>query len=224
MLGNWMPSSRDRFTAADFAFLTEVLVPGERRARVTRLWHDPEALTQVLDLNEVFRALLDSPTALEVSAPFYFYVLVRHAFVQSGLTDDALADYVGGVLADQIPSQHGGKLIELAKEIAYAADFLTLLEASPGRLRFYLQVAAGNQFLVLAGMYSGFLERRAERRGAPGVEFYEAFARHAFRGAADNRQAPADAPRELLGELSEVLPHARRSLNRMAEEFVFLGE
>ena len=85
-------------------------------------------------------------------------------------------------------------------------------------------MAAGNQFLVLAGMYAGFLERRAERRGAPGVEFYEAFARHAFRGAADNRQAPADAPRELLGELSEVLPDARRSLNRVAEEFVFLGE
>jgi len=219
-----MPSSRDRFTAADFAFLSETLLPGGNGAQVTRLWHDPEALNHVLDLDAVFHALLDSPSALEVSPAFYFYVLVRHAFLQSGLTDEALADYVGGVLADRVSAHHGGKLIELGKEIAYAADFLALLESSPERLRFYLQVAAGNQFLVLAGMYSGFLEKRAERRGAPGVEFYEAFARQAFRGAADNRRAPADAPRALLGELSEVLPDARRSLNRVAEEFVFLGE
>jgi hypothetical protein len=56
------------------------------------------------------------------------------------------------------------------------------------------------------------------------VGFYEDFARRAYRDAADNRNAPQDAPRRLFGELSEALPVARLSLNKMAEEFVFLGE
>ena len=34
----------------------------------------------------------------------------------------------------------------------------------------------------------------------------------------------AEPPRHLFGTLSEALPDARRSLNRMAEEFVFLGD
>jgi hypothetical protein len=55
------------------------------------------------------------------------------------------------------------------------------------------------------------------------VEFYEDFARRAFRDAADSRCAPQDAPRRLFGELADSLPAARLSLNKMAEEFVFLA-
>ncbi|BCU77506.1 hypothetical protein [Luteolibacter sp. LG18] len=219
-----MPSSRDRFRAADFTFLSDVLAPIDGRCHLSRLWDDPQALREMLDLKEVFRAVLDSPSALQVSAPFYFYVLVRHVFLQAGLTDADLADYVAGVLAERVLAEPGDSLRDVARGITHAADFLSILETSSGRLRFHLQLAAGNQFLVLTGMYPGFLHHRAMRRGAPDVEFYEAFACRAFRGAADNPEAPASTPRHLLGALSEVLPTARRSLNRMAEEFVFLGE
>jgi hypothetical protein len=91
-------------------------------------------------------------------------------------------------------------------------------------MRFHLQVAAGNQFLVLTGLYPGFLKRRSEKGEAPNLEFYECFAQRAFRGAADNRLAPDNAPRNLLGTLADAMPIARRSLNRVAEEFVFLGD
>ena len=85
-------------------------------------------------------------------------------------------------------------------------------------------MAAGNQFLVLTGLYPEFLNRRSRIGQAPDLEFYESFARRAFRSAADNRLAPGKASRNLLGTLAEVMPAARRSLNRVAEEFVFLGE
>ncbi|MFD0895265.1 hypothetical protein KBB96_00100 [Luteolibacter ambystomatis] len=219
-----MPSSRDRFSASDFAFLGEVLAPAETRSHLSGLWDDPEALREMLDLKQVFRAVLDSPSALQVSPAFYFYVMVRHVFLQAGLTDPALANYVAGVLAERVGAEPGDVLKDAARGITHAADFLSILETSSGRLRFHLQLAAGNQFLVLTGMYPAFLRHRAERRGAPDVEFYEAFACRAFRGAADNPEAPASTPRHLLGALSEALPTARRSLNRMAEEFVFLGE
>ena len=101
---------------------------------------------------------------------------------------------------------------------------MAILESAHGRMRFDLQLEAANQFLVLTGLFPGFLQRRCQRRGAPGVEFYEDFARRAYRDAADNRSAPQDAPRRLFGDLSHALPVARLSLNKLAEELVFLGE
>jgi len=224
MLGQWMPSCRDRFTNADFEFLNQVLAAGEGRPHLAKLWEDPEALREMLDLKEVLRGLLDSPSALQVSPAFYFYVLVRHAFLNADLRDPELADYVAGVLVARVASDPGDLLGGVARGFTHAADFLAVISSARGRMRFLLQVAAGNQFLVLTGLYPGFLKRRSERCGAPDLEFYESFARGAFRGAAENPQAPGESPRRLLGLLSETLPDARRSLNKLADEFVFLGD
>ena len=71
---------------------------------------------------------------------------------------------------------------------------------------------------------SGFSQAplRYAGRARPGV--LRNLRRHAFRGAAENRQAPGNASRQLLGALAEAMPTARRSLNWVAEEFVFLGD
>jgi hypothetical protein len=219
-----MPSSRDRFTRSDFDFMTAVLAPADKRHHLAKLWDDPEALQEMLDLKEVLRGLLDSPSALQVSPAFYFYVLVRHAFLGANLTDPDLADYVAGLMAKRVCTNAGDPLQDIAHGFTHAADFIAIISSAHGSMRFHLQVAAGNQFLVLTGLYPAFLQSRSERRGAPDLLFYESFARQAFRGAADNPEAPRNTPRHLFGTLSEVLPDARRSLNRIAEEFVFLGD
>ena len=219
-----MPSSRDRFTGADFDFLTAILAPGDKRHHLAKLWDDSDALRELLDLKEVLRGLLDSPCTLQVSPAFYFYVLVRHGFLQAGLHDADLADYVAGVMSRRVASNSGDVLQDVARGLTHAADFITIISTSQGRMRFHLQVAAGNQFLILTGLYPGFLNRRCERNASPDLGFYESFARQAFRGAADNPQAPGNTPRQLLGTLAEVLPTARLSLNRIAEEFIFLGD
>ncbi|MCW1884327.1 hypothetical protein OKA04_06260 [Luteolibacter flavescens] len=223
-MNSWIPSCRDRFTLSDFTFLSSVLSPGGERQHLWMLWEDPEALREMLDLKEVLRALIDSTAALGVSPGFYFYVLVRHSFLEAGITDPGMADYVAGVMVQRLASDTGDPLRSLPTGLTHAADFVAILESAQGRMRFHLQLEAGNQFLVLTGLFPGFITRRCQRRGAPGVPFYEDFARRAYRDAADNRSAPQDAPRRMLGELSEVLPHARLSLNKMAEEFVFLGD
>ena len=223
-MGGWISSSRDRFTRADFAFLSEILAPGEGQRHLWTLWEDPQALREILDLKEVLRALIDSPGAVSVSPPFYFYVLVRHEFLEAGIEDPGMADFVAGVLSERVGADPADVLKGVPSGLTHAADFVSILESAHGRLRFHLQMAAGNQFLVLTGLFPGFLQRRCERRGAPGIEFYENFARRAYREAADNHDAPRDVPRRLLGDLSERLPEARRSLNKLAEEFVFLGE
>jgi len=223
-MSTWIPSSRDRFTSSDFSFLTAVLSPGGERQHLWTLWEDPDALREMLDLKEVLRALIDSTSALSVSPAFYFYVLVRHSFLEAGIMDPGMADYVAGVMVQRLASNTGDPLRNLPAGLTHAADFVAILESAHGRMRFHLQLEAGNQFLVLTGLFPGFLARRCQRRGAPGVAFYEDFARRAFRDAADNRSAPQDAPRRLFGDLAEMLPVARLSLNKMAEEFVFLGD
>lgn len=223
MLEQRIPSNRHRFTGADLDFLSAVLAPGEQRPHLEKLWADPEALREILDLKEVFRGLLDAPCTLHVSPRFYFYVLVRHAFLQAGLGNADLADYVAGVMTKRICPSPDDRLQNIVGGLTHASDFIAIISNAKGRMRFHLQVAAGNQFLVLSGLYPEFLKRRIEDWGAPDLEFYESFAQQAFRSAADERLAAGTASRNLLGALSEAMPTARRSLNRVAEEFVFLG-
>lgn len=224
MLDHWTPSARHRFSGADLDFLASTLAHGEQRTHLEKLWGDPSALRELLDLKEVLRALLDSPSAIQVSPRFYFYVLIRHAFLQSDLRDADLADYVAGMLSKRISPSPGDQLQDIARGFTHASDFIAIISNAKGKMRFHLQMAAGNQFLVLTGLYPEFIKSRSVKFGAPDLEFYESFAQQAYREAADNRQAPRNISRNLLGALSEAMPAARRSLNRVAEEFVFLGD
>lgn len=224
MLEHWMPTCRSRFTGADFDFVAGALSPDGPRCHLEKLWRDPDGMREMLDLKEVFRSLIESPAAIQVSPRFYFYVLVRHAFLQADLTDAELADYVAGVMAKRVAASGNDPLQDVTRGFTHAAEFLAFITPAKGRMRFHLQVAAGNQFLILTGLYPEFLKRRSEKGEAPDLEFYEAFARRSYLSAAGNREVPGHSSRHVLGALADALPAARRSLNRVAEEFVFLGD
>ena len=99
-------------------------------------------------------------------------------------------------------------------------DFLSVIQSTRGILRFHLEVAAGDQFLVLTGLFPEFLDQRSGRHGAPGIGFYESFARQAYHSAA-GRPGIDPTARQLFGLLSETFPLARRSLNRMCDRCLF---
>jgi hypothetical protein len=213
---------RNRFTTADLEFIASVIAPHEQRTHLENLWADPVALREMLDHKEVLRAILDSPATLRVSGRFYFQVLVRHAFLQAGLADAELADHVAGVMAQGICASPDDPLENVATGFTRASDFISLIRRSHGRMRFHLHAAAGNKFLMLTGIYPEFLNHRRETSGGPDLDYYENFARRAYRAAADHPGAGPRA-RKTLGALADSLPTARRSLNRLAEELVFLG-
>jgi len=225
MLEKWMVATRDRFTGADLDFLNEVLAGGQKRRCMAKLWEDPDALREMLDLKEVLRGVLDSTSTLRVSPDFYFYVLVRHAFMQANISAPNVADYVAGVLAKRIGVQADDPLQDIARGYTHASDFLAIISSAHGKMKFHLQIAAGNQFMILTGLFPAFIAKRNERCGAPDISFYESFAKRAFQGAAESPfNRSSRMPRDLLGTLAEAMPDARRSLNRVAEEFVFLGD
>jgi hypothetical protein len=59
MLEQRIPVQRNRFTGADLDFVASVLAPGDKRFHLEKLWSDPDALREMLDLKEVFRGLLE---------------------------------------------------------------------------------------------------------------------------------------------------------------------
>ncbi|MEO7098928.1 MAG: hypothetical protein ABI162_06170 [Luteolibacter sp.] len=218
---NGFVSARAGVTPADVAFVESILAAHGESAALAKLWKDPEAVTALLDLKEIHRALLESPVALPVSPSLYFYVLVRHAFVAGGIDRPDLADYVAGVLVEKLDSRNpSSRPGAMPGWVTHAVDFISVIQSAAGMLRFHLEVAAGDQFLVLTGVFAGFLHQRAERSGAPDAAFYESFARQSYRNAA-NRPGVASDTRELLFLLAETFPLARASLNRMTDRCLF---
>lgn len=215
-----LASARAGLTPADMAFIESLVASGENQASFAKLWADPQAVSAILDLKEIQRALLESPVALPVSSSLYFYVLVRHAFLDSGIDHADLADYVAGVLVEKLDARPDPRSGAMPAWVTRAVDFQSVIESSHGMLRFHLEVAAGDQFLVLTGLFPEFLERRAERHGAPGTGFYETYARQAYRNAS-LRPGISAPTRKLLGMLAETFPVACTTLRRMSDRCLF---
>ncbi len=217
-------SVRNRFTGRDFDFLTSVLASGEQRLPLAKLWRDPDTRRELLDLKEVLLGLLDSTAVLQVSPRFYFYVLVRHAFRRSGIEDASLAEYVAGVLTKRVSAAPEDCLHDAAHGYTRVADFCSLITHAQARLTFLLQVAAGDQFLILTGLYPAFLKRRHACEGDVDLGFYETFAQKAFRAAALSGHAHGGAAQATLHALADALPAVRLALNGMVDEWIFLGD
>lgn len=212
-----------RFEERDFLFLTSVVAERADEAAFRKFISDREELLMMVDDERVLRALLESPTLLNVSPSFYFYVLVRHSLKRSGLDDVALAEYLGSVLTERVPVDPAQTLKGIPAGFVHTVDFLGVLDTAGGSSRYELLVAAGNQFLVLTGIFPDYIRHRSERHGAPGIDYYESFARASFQEARGLPMAQRNGMSEVLDTLSKVLPEARRSLNRMADSLLFLA-
>ncbi len=211
---------RSRLQRRDFAFIATALGERESAAPIQEATLDLEAM---LDHPRLLGAILSLPDPIDISPELYFLVLVRHALTDAGIDHFDVADYVAATLAEHArgnPYQNSDTQIG---ELPYHVDFIAAInEASPYD-RFYLHVRCGNQFLTLTGLFPKFFEHREERRGAPGLLFYEGVARDAFRSAGGHPLASEFALDEVYYVLAEELPRARRALNRMAREYLFLG-
>ncbi len=209
----------ERFEVRDFEYLRNLLAGGEAGGFLMELVDDRDELLIVLDSRQVFEDLIESNSLLEVSVWFYFYVLVRHSLLRSGLDDYDLADYLGFVLASSLKRKRSG----FPWGVSYGVDFLSLLDGLRGEERFRALVEGGNQFLMMVGIFPEFVERRSVRRGAPGVRFYEGVARDSYREARRFPQAESYGLRPVLGVLASEMRETRRSLRRMSDSLLFLA-
>jgi hypothetical protein len=217
---------RVQFTASDVDFILSVF--GKHRddaASLTSLLADPETRDLILDDEMLFRALLEQRGCLRVSARLYFYVLVRHVLRRSGLDDRRVADYVAELLTEFSREERRDCVVPgRPGRLQYFFEMLTALETADDHTAFCIRAHIGNHSLFLSGVFPEHIMHRVERRGAPGLRYYQDLGRANYRAASNHRLAARYDLASVFDTLSEKFEPARRALNDLSERLFSLGD
>jgi hypothetical protein len=217
---------RAQFTAEDVDFVCTVLGQGARRRdTLVGLLAEEDTRDLILDDPALLRALLEQRGCLPVSSRFYFYILVRHVLRRAGIEDRAVADYVAELLAEFSRTERLRCLVPGGPTASdYLFELLAALQAVDDVTGFFIRAHIGNQTLFLAGVFPEHLRYREERRGAPGLRYYEEIGRANFRVARDHRLARKYELCDIFDTLAERFDSARLALNDLSERLCALGD
>jgi hypothetical protein len=217
---------RVQFTASDVDFILSVL--GRRpedAASLTSLLADTETRDLILDDDKLYRALLEHRGCLRVSPRLYFYVLVRHVLRRSGLDDRRVADYVAELLTEYSQEERRHCVVPgRTDRLQYFFEMLTALETADDHTAFFIRAHIGNHSLFLSGVFPEHILHRVERRGAPGLRYYQEMGRANYRAASNHRLAAKYDLASVFDTLSEQFEPARRALNDLSERVFSLGD
>lgn len=209
----------------DWQFIIECLgMTHKGKESLASLCDDPDSVRMILDHPKLFDAVAVQRRAAVMSPDLFFFVVVRHTLKRIGVEDLALADYMAVVCAEfgmQSLRQSSSGRPDL--ESMYSVDYAQALDQARGPERFFIHIKCANQFLVLTCLYPGFLHRRAERRGAPDVDFYEGVVMSHLQAAGKHALAEEFELDDVLLRLSESFPPVRRAMNYTLREYLSLG-
>ena len=220
------PNCRVQFAAEDVAFILSVL--GARLGDsdcLVKLLADEDSRDQILDNPTLLHALLERGGCLRVSTHFYFYILVRSVFLRADIKDRAVADYVAEVLSEFASAERSRCVVPgQTNPLDYFFEMLAALQTADDRTSFELRLNIGNQSLFLSGVFPERIRSRAERKGFPGLSYYESLGRSQFRAAGDHRLARRYELSAILHTLSDRFDTTRRALNDISDRLFSLGE
>jgi hypothetical protein len=212
---------RARITGQDLSFVTETLAAGEReRAPLESLTRDPDSLDRLLDSPLLFERLLEAPRLLDVSPYFFYYVIVRRAFLDHGIDDRRVADYVGALLSHHIQRQSAGDqsgvyLVDLVRAIA---------EARTSEHAFSLQTEVGDRALYLSGVFPDWIYHRYRYgRRTVDLEYYEDMGRRYYAAAARHEAASRYELADVLEALADAFGALRQALNDLVDDHLHLA-
>jgi hypothetical protein len=223
-----MPFSRAgcqyRFTTADWQFIIESLGMTDRgRESLASLCDDPDSVRLILDHPKLFEAVAVQRHAAMLSPSLFFFVVVRHTLKRIGVEDLQVADYLAVVCAEfGLPGQRQASAKPEVQSL-YSIDYLQALDQARGPERFLIHVKCANQFMVLTCLYPTYLHRRAERRGAPDVGFYEQVVVSHLQAAGHHVLAEEFELEKVLLRLADAFPPVRRAMNHTLHEYLSLG-
>jgi hypothetical protein len=209
-------------TPEDLAFLTETLAAGDRRrAPLRSLARDPDALDRLLDSPLLFERLLEAPRFLDVSPYFFYYVVVRRAFLDHGIGDRRVADYVGALLSHHVVR------VETGAERAgiYLVDLVHAIgEARTSEHAFSLQTEVGDRALYLAGIFPDRIYHRHRYGRRPvDLDWYEDMGRRYYAAAARHEAAARYELADVLELLAEAFTALRQALNDLVDDHLHLA-
>jgi hypothetical protein len=208
----------------DWQFIIESLGMSERgRESLASLCDDPDSVRSILDHPKLFDAVAVQRRAAMLSPTLFFFVVVRHTLKRIGVEDLQVADYLAVVCAEFGMPTSRQVHAQADKMSLYSVDYLEALDQARGPEKFFIHVKCANQFMVLTCLYPDYLHHRAERRGAPDVDFYEGVVMSHLQAAGHHVLAEEFALDEVLLHLSDALPPVRRAMNHTLREYLSLG-
>lgn len=226
-LRNWSESScRVNLREADLKFLKFVLAPEGYGMDVwDRVEHDLDMRDRLLDDPALLKAILNYPGQLPISSSLYFYILLRKAFLEVGIDDRDIVDYLVAVLVRRLHVDGAfNHTISDGKTYFYITECLQKIEQAELVDQFLLRVKLANQALFLTGLFGEHLRYREQRRGAPNIRFYEAIGGAQYRAARDYKLADELKLRSIFELLGTAFPVVRMALNVMSDRFISLGD
>lgn len=213
-----------RFTSADWQFIIESLGLTDRgKECLASLCEDPDSVQSIVDHPKLFEAVAVRGATAMLSPDLYFFVVVRHTLKRIGVEEMEVADYLAVVCAQFGMPPAAGRSSRAEMHSLYSVDYLEALSHARGPERFFLHVKCANQFMVLTCLYPDFLHHRAERRGAPDVDYYEGVVMSHLNAAGRHALAEEFELNAVLLKLSDAFPPVRRAMNHTLREYLSLG-
>jgi len=218
-----LPNVRASFGRNEANLILGLLARGDTEAREREEARLREAgFDALLDDPRTFNAVLSDRDIQAAPAPLVFYLLVRHTLLENGIRDRVIADYLAALLLNFSRQGRAYKIEDDAPEsFYYLVDIIEAIESAHGRRAFLLQAHLGEFALWLSGLFPDYIAARVERRGAPGIDYYEELGAAGYRAAADYVEAKRYGLSEVYGACAERFPALRITLNRVADRYLF---
>lgn len=202
--------ARSRLTPEDLALLARCLGGAAGEGDMIR-----QGLDEVLDRPELPGYLLDGRMP-GPSPSLFFYVLVRHALVEEGVSDRTVADYCAALLREFGVRGRAYRIGAVDDtDHHYLVDILADLSRATGERYFRVSVHLGNYALWLTGIFPDWIQARRARRGGPGLGYYEALGQRGFAEASEHHLAEWTGLDSVLQTTAERFTVVRRALNRV---------
>jgi hypothetical protein len=219
---------RAQFTADDFSFVVRTLAKSQRDAvSLVSLLSDEAERDAILDHDLVYESVVDQAGCLQVSAAFYFYILTRRVLRRVSLEERALTDYVAAVL---LAFSHINQLRATtenqptARSFTYVSDLMTQLSNCSPEQAFIQRAHLANYTLFLSGMFAERVQSHAQRRGAPGLNFYEAVGQSSYLCVAQHPQARRTDLAVIFEMLGQEFRRVRLALNNLTDTLLHMHE
>jgi hypothetical protein len=223
-----LPNVRASFGRAEASAVLGLLSGGDNAVR-DRLWDRlrDEGFDSLLDDPRTLNAALTEPGAAPgagMPPGLVFYLLVRHALLESGIDDRTLADYLAALLLEFGREDRAYHVDPADPErFLYLVDLVAAGDTADGRQRFLVRAHIGDFALWLSGIFPDYVTARVQRRGAPGLAYFEEVGASGYRMAADTPHAARHGLDRLLRTAADAFPALRVALNRVSDRYLFPG-
>jgi hypothetical protein len=217
-----VPNIRHSFGRADAAFLVWLLArdaEAERDRLEARLRED--GFDAILDDPRTLNAVLAGREFSSASPQLVFYLLVRHALLEESIDDVVLADYLTALLVNFGQSGRATNPTDESLSFHHLVDLVAAGDSSSGTRAFMLRVHLGEYALWLSGLFPDHITARVQRRGAPGMRYFEELGSTGYRLAARFEDAEKHGLGEVYRTCAEGFPALRIALNRIADRHLF---